>query len=324
MPMQGKVAKITVIILAVIAVSIALFIGLTCYEYNQEMTAAKKRLQSGSEILKTREGDIEYATRGEGRPVLLLHGAGGGYDQGLWTAKIALDKGYKLISVSRFGYLRTPLPENASIKRQAAMYRELLDHLKIDKVIVLGASAGGASAIQFASDYPKMTSALILMSAVSMGRSPDDQDTFIVDIIHLVQQSDYAYWLAVKYMPSIFLEFLGVPADVYNGFTSEQKVLAREMLDIMHPMSQRYPGTMNDGKMIDREGISSSSIAAPTLIIHAKDDALVSSSHADNSHRIIPQSRLVLFDTGGHAILSQVDKVRENVKQFLTDSVSQN
>jgi pimeloyl-ACP methyl ester carboxylesterase len=81
---------------------------------------------------------------------LLLHGAGGGYDQGLWLGKLALGDGYKFVAVSRYGYLRTPIPPNASIQRQAAAYRDLLDGLNVQKVVVVGVSAGGPSAMQFA------------------------------------------------------------------------------------------------------------------------------------------------------------------------------
>ncbi len=140
------------IAIAVIAGVVAISIALTYPRYHREMKAAKARLLAGGTILKMDHGDIEYAVEGEGAPVLSLHGAGGGYDQGLWAARMAFGDGHKLISASRYGYLRTPIPQNASIKAQAALYRDLLDHLRIERVIVLGTSAGGPSATQFAND----------------------------------------------------------------------------------------------------------------------------------------------------------------------------
>ncbi len=93
------------------------------------------------------------------------------------------------------------------------------------------------------------------------------------------------------------------------------------MLDVMHPMSQRYKGTINDGKMLELEGTSTEKLSAPTLIIHAKDDALVSYEHAENAHRKIKQSKLILFDTGGHAMISHLDEVRELVNTFVNQSI---
>lgn len=54
-------------------------------------------------------------------------------------------------------------------------------------------------------------------------------------------------------------------------------------------------------------------------ILHAKDDELVSYEHAEYAHRNIRQSKLVLFDTGGHGMLPQMEKIRIAVKEFLRD-----
>jgi pimeloyl-ACP methyl ester carboxylesterase len=309
--------KIVVIIVALVIGITAVVVALTYPRYYREMRAAKARLLAGSEILKTDHGDIEYAVQGEGTPVLLLHGAGGGYDQGLSLGRLALGDGYKFISVSRYGYLRSPIPTNGSIKTQAALYKDLLDHLNIQKVIVVGGSAGGPSATQFANDYPERTSALILISAVSEASVPGDKPAFYVGIIHLIQQSDYAYWIVSKFMQPAILNLMGIPADVYAKFTSVQKQMAQEMLDTMHPMTERYRGTMNDGDMIQREAVSTDKASAPTLILHAKDDALVSYHHAEHAHEAIKRSQLISFETGGHGLLAQMNAVRQDVKEFL-------
>ena len=99
------------------------FVALTYLRCYREMRAAKSRLLAGSTVLKTGHGEIEYAVEGEGTPLLVLHGAGGGYDQGLWHGKLAMGGGYKFIAVSRYGYLRTPVSSNPSINTQAATYK---------------------------------------------------------------------------------------------------------------------------------------------------------------------------------------------------------
>jgi len=319
--MKGNIMKILLISVIILVGIVVAVVALTYPQYNREMSAAQGNLIADSEIFKTGQGDIEYAVTGEGIPVLFLHGAGGGYDQGLWGGKVYLGDGYKFVSVSRYGFLRSPIPVNASIKTHAALYKELLDYLEIEKVVVIGASAGGPSATQFANDYPERVSTLILVSAVSMRSAPGDKDPFYVKIIQTIQQSDYAYWLVSKNFQPQFLDLLGVPSDVYQTFTSEQKILAQEMLDVMHPMSQRRVGSINDAKMIELDDPSTENLSAPTLIIHAKDDALVSYDHAENAHRKIKQSELILFDTGGHAIISQLDEVRELSNTFINESI---
>jgi 2-hydroxy-6-oxonona-2,4-dienedioate hydrolase len=56
---------------------------------------------------------------GEGPPGLVVHGAGGGYDQALAFGEPLARSGFHVITMSRFGYLRTPLPSDASSAAQA-------------------------------------------------------------------------------------------------------------------------------------------------------------------------------------------------------------
>ncbi|WP_445474762.1 alpha/beta fold hydrolase [Methanococcoides methylutens] len=317
---KSRIRNILLIILVCLICTTVMLIALTYPNYHDTVSESQKQLITNSNILKTEYGDIEYAVKGEGTPVLMIHGAGGGYDQGLWLGKVFFGNDYKFISVSRYGYLRSPIPDNASVKMQSEAYKSLLDNLSIDKVIVVGVSAGGPSATQFANDYPERCSSLILISAVSRGPVPGDKDPFYVGIIHTIQQSDYAYWLTTKFFQPTILDLMGIPTQVYETFDPEQKELAQEMLDIMHPMSQRYEGTINDEKMIEFYSVPTSNLRAPTLIIHAKDDALVSYKHAENAHNKINRSQLILYDTGGHGMLSQMDRTRVLVEEFLNES----
>src|SRR5215217_3034198 len=84
------------------------------YAFRTDMVAARQKVLSGSSVLPTAYGDIEYAVHGTGSPVLLLHGSGGGYDQGLLLGKMALAGAFRQIAVSRFGYLRSPVPADPS------------------------------------------------------------------------------------------------------------------------------------------------------------------------------------------------------------------
>jgi pimeloyl-ACP methyl ester carboxylesterase len=314
--MKEKTRKVLLgLCVIVLSVSLLLF-GISYVFFLSDMSLAEERL-STSEMYRTPAGDIEYAVQGEGTPVLILHGAGGGFDFGLWSGRVFFAGDHRTISVSRFGYLRTPVPDEASIRKQAAEYHMLLTHLNITKVLVVGTSAGGPSAIRFANDYPENCSGLILISAVSMPEPAGSEEPVHIKIIHLIQQSDYSYWLFTRLGQSAILDMMGIPKDVFAQFTPEQKQLAQEMLDVMHPMSRRYKGTINDAEMLYRESIPVENITCPVLVMHARDDALVNYTHAVNAHERIPHSRLVLFDTGGHAMLSQIGPVRENVTEFM-------
>ena len=84
---------------------------------------------AGGSIVETVLGKIEYADVGDGMPLLSIHGAGGGYDQGLLIAEALFGDGFRVIAPSRFGYLRTPVPRDASPAAQADADAALLDVL---------------------------------------------------------------------------------------------------------------------------------------------------------------------------------------------------
>ena len=321
--MNRKATKFLIIVVAILILVIVLPVLVSYPSFKRDMQVAHDRISSDSKILRTDDFTIEYSVKGDGIPVLMLHGAGGGFDQGLWARASYLGDGYKFISVSRFGYLNSPIPPGATIQSQAAVYFTLLDHLNIDSVVVIGGSAGGPSAMQFTNDYPDRSQALILLMAVSMADHALDDLPFQVRIIHLTQQSDYIYWVFTRLLQSTMLGLMGIPANTYKYFTPEQKVLAQAMLDNMHPMSRRYAGTFNDNVMIQNFDLSKTRISTPTLIVHSKDDALVGYHHASHAHHNIKQSRLVLFEDGGHAMLSKIFDIRELTREFISMNTKQ-
>jgi pimeloyl-ACP methyl ester carboxylesterase len=197
------------------------------------------------------------------------------------------------------------------------MYAALLDHLGVGRVILLAGSGGGPSALQFAHDYPDRASALVLLSAVSKVMPPGEQDALQIGIIGAIQRSDFLYWLVARAFQPQFLEMVGIPPEVYKSFTPEQRTLSQQLLDVMQPMSLRRTGSIREAEIIPLDSASMGKISAPTLILHAKDDKLVVHEHAEHAHSSIEQSRLISYETGGHAMLTQVDSMRHHVSDFL-------
>ena len=78
--------------------------------YRNDIAAERDRALLGGTMIETSYGPIEYSTLGQGSPVLVIHGTGGGWDQGIYAARSVVQYGFRLIAPSRFGYLRTPLP----------------------------------------------------------------------------------------------------------------------------------------------------------------------------------------------------------------------
>ena len=139
--------------------------GAVAAAYERDLRSDERRLTGRSHVIQTSFGSLEYATAGQGPPLLMIHGTGGGFDQGLTFTEGLLPYRYTVVAPSRFGYLGSDFPSDPSSERQADALVELLDHLGIKKLPVAGGSAGALSAVQFALRHPDRTSALILIVA---------------------------------------------------------------------------------------------------------------------------------------------------------------
>jgi pimeloyl-ACP methyl ester carboxylesterase len=291
--------------------------ALLYFRFRRDIRAARERLASGSRIAETPCGRIEFAEHGQGRAVLVSHGAGGGYDQGLAVTE-RLGSGFRIIAPSRFGYLRTPDPDDPSGVAQADAYACLLDSLGVARVVVIAFSAGGPSALQFALRHPARTEALIMVSAISDGSLVDprpvdpSKDPALSTMLH-----DFPFWLTVTFFPDQVLRFFGMSREAQRRLTPEEHDRAVRVVRMILPMGMRATGNFNDpAHWFERGDFALESIRAPTLVIHARDDTFVAFSHGEYTARHIPNARLAAFDSGGHFVIVR-DAAAAEVAKFL-------
>jgi pimeloyl-ACP methyl ester carboxylesterase len=268
--------------------------------YRHHMRGLSARLEAGSEVAHTACGPIEYASVGDGPPVLLVHGIGGGYDQGLRATKLAQENPFRLISVSRFGYLRTPLPHNASPEAQAGAHAALLDALGIERAAIVGISAGGPSSLLFALRYPERCAALVTVSAVS-GRLVPQLTSGERTLLALLNR-DLSLWLLNTLAESAVLSAYGITPKFRAGLADapEKMEVIREIV-FPEPMSKRRAGFDNDMALFPRlPRYPLEKIQAPTLALHGTADTVVPPSHGEFIANTVPGARLVRIEGGGH------------------------
>lgn len=292
--------------------------------YRRDIRAARARLAGiPSEVFPSPYGDIEYLLQGEGEDpvrrggltVLVSHGITGGVDHGLRLAGEwnVLGAGRRYLFVSRFGYLRSTMPQDASARLQAAAYSVLLDYLGIDRVTVFGNSAGGPSAMWFAIDYPERTAGLILHSSAAPGQAASHPPRFVFE-------SDLAYWAAIKAAPDLLLGLL-LPAPLRATLTDrERQRLLEDVYLAGLPISERAQGVVFDYEVSNPSAneIPLERIGVPTLILQAVDDPRERAGGQALAERI-PGSEFVGL-TGGHFLLRQEDRVRAEIDRFVSGS----
>jgi pimeloyl-ACP methyl ester carboxylesterase len=297
--------------------------------YFREIRTARQRLDSlGSQVIETDCGPIEYARIGEGYPLLVVHGALGGFDQGLWVTQSFDVPDYQIISVSRFGYLRSPVPAGANLDLQADAFAGLLDALGIRQTAVFGISAGSTSAIRFVARYPERVSALVLLCPDAPGKVYMTMPPrFVLDRL---LRSDFVYWALVTYFGKSMQQAMGL---VPRGFvlTPEYEALVRNFQASDLPVSRRMDGLIYESYDLLPEFFASVSatspyplgkIETPVLVIQALDDPIALPENVRALANQLPNARLFSVPEGGHFLFGHTDEVKSEIIQFLRNHVA--
>lgn len=308
------------ILLGLLALGGAAGMSSAYWRFRREIAERIAALEAGSTVVQTALGPIEYARLGHGVPLLLIHGAGGGYDQGVMIAREWFATGYDIVAPSRFGYLRTPLPEERSPALQADVHAALLDTLKLRSVVVAGVSAGAPSAIELALRHPERVKGLILLvpqaydprHSVGVDRSPWSRTT-----LRLIESSsEVLYWLAIRLMRSKLIRFLGVDPALEAKAAPAERRRVTALLHGMLPLSRRVRGIAADSA-VELEPWPLERIVAPTLIITAQDDLFRTLPGARFTAERISGAEFHVLAQGGHLLLGHGRRVRRLIADFV-------
>jgi 2-hydroxy-6-oxonona-2,4-dienedioate hydrolase len=292
--------------------------------FRQDLALAGERAAQGSTVVPTRCGPIEVQQAGDGVPLLVIHGSGGGHDQGMAWARPLAQQGVRVIAMSRFGYLRTPRPADASPEAQADAFVCLLDALGIAKAAVMGVSAGGPSAMQTAIRHPSRVSALVLVvplaykpGTVADSAPPvsDDKDALLMRLLG----SDFLFWTALHVARSpLVRHVLATPPEQVAAASEQERARVNELADRILPVSGRAAGLRDDTRLGKRLGpYALESIRVPTLVVSARDDGFGTYAAAQYTAGRITGARFIGFDHGGHLLVGHDAEVLAEVVTLL-------
>ena len=294
------------------------------WRFDSDLQRARAHAAQGSVLLATGCGLIEYQESGSGVPLLAVHGSGGGHDQGMAFAAGLASRGVRVIAMSRFGYLRTPMPADASAAAQADAHVCLLDALGIPRAAIMGGSAGAPSALQMAIRHPDRVSALVLLVPLTykprtQADSAPQLPPWVEAAVMRVIGSDFLFWVALQVARDQVIKFvLATPPERLLHASLQERARIDAMLNNILPVSMRAEGLRSDTAASKHLLPSPLAVVrAPTLVISARDDRYGTYASGQYTASRIPGATFIGFDQGGHTWVGHDDEVLAAIVRLL-------
>lgn len=267
--------------------------------------------------------DLHFEDVGSGKPVVLIHGwplSGRSWEKQI---PALVEAGYRVITYDRRGFGQSSQPWNGyEYDTFAADLNQVLEHLNLRDVTLIGFSMGGGEVARYIGTYgtDRIASA-VLAGAVTpyLYKTENNPDGgFTDDAMQGMQDSVKADRLA--FLNSFTTNFF-TSGDRTDLVSEEFRVYNHNIAAIASPK-----GTLDCiaafGKTDFREDLKKFDI--PTLILHGDSDAIVPFEiSGQKAHEHIANSQLVVVKGGPHGFnATHADEFNAELIQFLKTSIS--
>jgi len=297
------------LLLAALVVLPPLFFRVFPGQAPPDLPPADRRIPVGDGIF------VSAVIRGQGQPVVLVHGLpGSGHDWRALTGRLAR-LGQRVIAYDRAGYGRSDARRNGDFRLDASA-RDLLALLEsegFEDATLVGWSYGGATAIRAARLDPSRIGRLVLIgSAGPWPERPPDPAIF-----RLLFSAPVMGW--VRAVPPVGRALqAGFSAEAFGDETMPDWWLPQLAANFASPHTQET--WLGEGAAMPwGEELDPSSLDLPILVIHGEADRLVPLEVAQAIHGRARRSRVVVIEGGSHMLpITHPDEIAERVASFMS------
>lgn len=253
---------------------------------------------------------LHYDSRGEGDPPVLGI-MGFALDSRFWAGQIpTITEHHRFITYDNRGVGRSPGDAPTSMDEMAGDAIALLDHLEIDKAVVMGISMGGAVAQRLVLEHPDRVEALIL--AITFARP-----------IEFMRRQHAA---ARRIIETLGPDFL-TDVTLLRMFTPEFFEVGGDMIDRLVRVFREEGSDQNTATLLaqldalDKHDCLDqlSAVTCPTLVIGSRWDQMVPGLGSEEIAAAVPGSRLVMFDSGHGVSMEKMQEFNDAIGDFLAE-----
>ena len=264
-----------------------------------------------------------YEIKGEGDPVLLVHGLGSKKES--WIAQFKpLSEYFKVIRFDNRGAGKSDRPKgDYSMELFADDIAALLDYLKIEKTHIIGCSLGGMIVQNFVLKYPHRVNKIVLINT-NYG-TPDESGPIayknmrLADLKATKEDPEKAFWQSTR--TGFYIKFRKQmetePSKKWYGLWSAEDLMKERLVDPPTIEDIEFQAqALNTHNTFERL----SEIKNKTLLITSTHDRVTPQSVMEEMHEKIPNSILKVFNQAAHnSPLSRAPEVNELIIDFLNN-----
>jgi pimeloyl-ACP methyl ester carboxylesterase len=235
--------------------------------------------------------------------VVLIHGASGNLNDMTFRLAPALARNHQVFAFDRPGHGLSGTPDGpVSVSVQAALMRQALAQVGVERAVVVGHSYGGSVALAWAVDAPETVEGLVLLAAPSqvwpgglglttdLLANPISGPLVAQAAAHLVTKDFASRTLTGVFAPQPappgYLEHLDLDLVLQPGTLRENAVQLSRLKDEIRPMVPRYPA-----------------LAMPVEILHGEADKTVGLEiHSVPLAAQVPHARFTRLPGIGHML----------------------
>ena len=261
---------------------------------------------SGEHFIETNGIRMYVRSRGNGRPIIFIHGLG--WDHTLWdNAAASLAKRYLTVAADTRGHGRTDKPEGAyTITGFSDDWHGLLGVLGLERVCVVGFSLGGMIAMTLALEHPELVETLVLASTLC--RADDSLQEKLEARIETAKREDPEASARLGAQQIFSPRFIADEPQRVESFVGWRTAMSQEPLFAAARASYGFDVSSRLNE-----------ISVPTLVMYAEDDVITPPSDAELIIQSLPQTEEVRFPETGHMIpVEQPAEFETELSAFLT------
>ncbi len=252
--------------------------------------------------------------RGEGAPVLLIHGSGPGVTAWAnWRGIIPqLAQTRRVIAPDMlgFGYSERPADARYSQQRWVEHALGVLDALGVEQADIVGNSFGGALALALAIAHPERVRRLVLMGSVGVSFP--------------ITEGLEAAW---GYTPSLanmrrLLDLFAYDRNLVNDELAELRYQASIRPGFQESFAAMFPAPRQNGieDLASREA-DIRALPHQTLVIHGREDRIIPLATSLTLAQWIPNAQLHVFGHCGHwTQIEHASRFARQVEDFLAEA----